>query len=180
MEEALINKIGNSMIYLSNHCEGLHNKTHFLKMIYILDEESVKETGVPFFNLNYQIWQYGPVDPQLFNLATNNSEVFDKFIKIVKGKLKPVAEFNDDEFSNNDLKILEKVCDRFKYCTTTELVNHTHKPSSPWYIIAKQNNLLDAKGDLKRPTTEIEIDFSILLENSEEKLFRYNLYKDSF
>lgn len=180
MKEALIEKIGNAMIYLSQHCEGLHNKTHFLKMIYILDEESIKETGVPFFNLNYKIWQYGPVDPALYEISKENPEVFDKFYKIENESLKPIAEFCDDEFSDNDLKILEKVCERFKYCSTTEIVNHTHKPSSPWYIIAEQHDLLDKKGELKESKTEVDIDLSILLANNESKLFRYNLYKENF
>lgn len=179
MDETLIDKIGNSVIYLSNHCEGLHNKTNLLKLIYILDEVAIKESGVPFFNLNYKVWQYGPVYPDLYNSANTGLKLFKDYFEVNNSKVVPIKEFNDDEFSDNEIKILEIVCDRFKYCTANELVNHTHKPGSPWYVVAKENNLLNERDELKTKTTDLNIDMSVLVQENESKLFRYKQYLEN-
>ena len=48
--EAQLNKIGNTAIYLSERIPNL-SKTKFLKLLYILDELSIKQSGIPFLNL---------------------------------------------------------------------------------------------------------------------------------
>ena len=51
--EAQLNKIGNTAIYLSERIPNL-SKTKFLKLLYILDELSIKQSGIPFLNLDYK------------------------------------------------------------------------------------------------------------------------------
>lgn len=179
MNESLIDKIGNSIIYLSGHCEDLRYKTNFLKLIYILDEVSIQKTGVPFFNLPYKVWQYGPVYPELFQIASNDFKFFKDYFIVEGEKVRVIREFNNDEFSDNDISILESVCDRFKYCTTSELVFHTHKPGSPWHTVAKANDLLDNKDRLKVKTSQHNVDMSVLVRESESNYFRYKQYLEN-
>ena len=49
-----LSKIGNALIYLSSNINRLP-KTKALKLIYILDELSIKQSGIPFFNLQYKV-----------------------------------------------------------------------------------------------------------------------------
>lgn len=62
---AQLNKIGNAAIYLSDRIEEL-SKTKLLKLLYILDETSIRKWGVPFLNLKYKVWKFGPVAPEIF------------------------------------------------------------------------------------------------------------------
>lgn len=55
LSEEQIDKIGNSIIYFSQKIEDL-SKTKVLKLLYILEELSIKKSGIPFFNLKYKLW----------------------------------------------------------------------------------------------------------------------------
>lgn len=57
-------KIGHSSILLATNIPNL-NISKLLNLIYLLDEASVKERGIPFFGLSYQIWQSGPRKPRI-------------------------------------------------------------------------------------------------------------------
>ena len=52
-------KIGNALVYLSSHISDL-SKTKLLKLVYLLDEVSIRKSGVPIFNLTYKVWKFGP------------------------------------------------------------------------------------------------------------------------
>lgn len=54
LSEEQIDKIGNSIIYFLQKIEDL-SKTKVLKLLYILDELSIKKSGIPFFNLKYKL-----------------------------------------------------------------------------------------------------------------------------
>ena len=65
LSKSQIDKIGNTMVYLSKNIKRL-SKTKLLKLLYILDEISIKSSGIPFLNLQYKVWKYGPVSAELF------------------------------------------------------------------------------------------------------------------
>ena len=52
----------------------------------------------------------------------------------------------------------------------------THRKNSPWYILASENNLLDAFRDKKINTTDLLIDLSVPIRDDAKKLA---LYEDS-
>jgi uncharacterized phage-associated protein len=53
------------LIYLSQKMGEL-SKTKALKLLYILDELAIKKSGIPFFNLKYKVWKFGPVSEEIF------------------------------------------------------------------------------------------------------------------
>ena len=55
-----LEKIGNTVVYLADRIENL-SKTKLLKLLYILDEISIKKSGIPMLNLKYKVWKFGPV-----------------------------------------------------------------------------------------------------------------------
>lgn len=192
MNQDLINKIGNTALYLSGGFEKLE-LTKFLKLLYILEEESIKKNGIPFFNMDFKLWQYGPVHENTYlELKKENSSLFNDYFKLERKenngkfsiknnskiiKINENVSFCDDEFSDNDLILLDAVIDRFKYCSTDEIVNHTHKDGSIWQIIAKINNLLTPENKLTMKTTDISLDLSILVKDDSFKVWRLNEYK---
>jgi uncharacterized phage-associated protein len=173
-----INKIGNTIVYLAQHIPNL-SKTKLLKLLYLLDEASVKEFAVPFLNLEYYVWQAGPVATEIFGEISHEFEtsVLDQFLRLRFQEInqrfaifiEPKKEFDDNEFSDNDITILEKFCEKFKDITAEQLVEITHRKNTLWYQIALKNNLLRDFENKRKTTSNYKIDLSELLNDAPEK-----------
>jgi uncharacterized phage-associated protein len=174
-------KIANTIIYLAQHIADL-SKTKTLKLLYILDEISVKQSGLPFLNLQYRVWKFGPVAPDMYvELSSEPS--------LLKGKIKHIhtcghdyiasdAVFCDDEFSENDMQLLQRVVSEFGSMNTKELIDYTHRPTSLWHTTAKRNGVLH---DLEAETisvTDHVIDLSELIQYDTRKLALYRSYRE--
>lgn len=175
-----VEKIGNSIIYLINNVEHL-SKTKLLKLLYILDEESIKQTGRPFFNLKYKVWHLGPVNDNLFAEFSDGIFCFEKFIsREFKNNgiyFKAKQEFCDDEFSDSDIILLEKIAKAFKDKTSEEVVEYTHREGSLWNKVANENNILEALESRKMLVSDFEIDFTVLVKGDKRKERAYQQYQ---
>ncbi len=175
-------KLGNTLVYLCNHVLN-PTKTKLLKLLYILDEVSLKRTGIPFLDLEYKVWKYGPVEKELF-VDLQDPMIFSDFLRRVtdsitlKKVLEAKVEFNDDEFTDSDIEILEEIATKFKNKTAKELSDITHKPSGPWYKVAKKNGLLELLEKEKLNTTEHTIDLSEIVKHDEDLQQVYYAYKE--
>src|SRR4051812_36256628 len=63
--QADLAKLGHTLIYLVNKL-GPISKTKALKLIYFVQEVSVKTNGLPFFNMPFLVWRLGPVAEDIF------------------------------------------------------------------------------------------------------------------
>ena len=178
--ERQIEKIGNTIIFLINTVSHL-SKTKLLKLLYILDEESIKESGRPFFNLKYKVWQLGPVNTDLFYEFSTDITILSKFIsrEIKNGRkhFEAKREFCDDTFSDDDIELLEKVARAFKDKTTEEIVEYTHQQGGLWNRVAKQNGILDELESKKIQTSDFEIDFTVLIKDNKRKERAFQQYQ---
>lgn len=171
-----VQKIGNTIIYLADNVGEL-SKTKILKLLFLLEESSVKRFGYPFFGLNFQIWKLGPVLKEVYiDLSEDNPNLLRDFIekdaydnKLYKAK----GEFNDDQFSDNDIYLLEKIKDFARHKTAKDLINHTHQENSLWRKSAIKNGILQELESEEVNSTEHVIDFSLLFENDEVLKERY-------
>ena len=176
LTENQIDKLGNTLIYLLDHCKDL-SKTKLLKLIYILDEVSIKKSGIPFFNLDYKIWQYGPVSEELFIELSDQPSLLKNFIKQnTKGEIESYKSFDDGEFSDNDMELLDYVIDLFASKTATELVNYTHRQPTPWYKTADKNGVLELLENGNITNTEILVDMADLVSHDARKRIIYEDY----
>lgn len=177
-----LDKIGNTVVYLSNKIDKL-TKTKLLKLLYILDEISIKKSGIPFLNLPYKVWKFGPVCEELFIDLSSEPKLLENFIQKNNedgvGLIIPIAEFNNDEFSLNDIEIMDSVIEIFGNQSTKELVNYTHRTNSPWKNTAIENNVLALleKGDINH--TELFIDMSQLVSHDQLKKGIYSEFIES-
>ena len=75
-----IDKLGNAIIFL---CEkmGPLSKTKLLKLIYLVEESSVKKYGAPFFSLRFDVWKLGPVSRDLYTEITSEPFLLEDYIK---------------------------------------------------------------------------------------------------
>lgn len=176
-----LDKLGNTLIYLCNNLER-PTKTHLLKLVFIIEEISVTKFGIPFFDLRFDLWKLGPVSKDLYVELSEELTLLEPYVKkesksdmIVFSAKK---EFSDDEFTDNEMALLNEITNRFKYCTANELVNFTHKRNSPWYNAALKNGVLELLEAGKMNTTDIEINLAELIQEDDEKMTMYNSHKE--
>lgn len=165
-----VQKLGNTLIYFANNVGEL-SKTKILKLLFLLEESSVKRFGYPFFGLNFQIWKLGPVLKEVYiDLSEDNPDLLKDFVekdaldnKIFKAK----KDFNDDQFSDNDMYLLEKIKDFARHKTAKDLIDYTHEENSLWRKSAIKNGILQELESAEINSTEHIIDFSLLFDNDE-------------
>lgn len=179
-----IDKLGNAIIFL---CQKLHDgspvsKTHILKLIFILEELSIRNTGIPFFGLKFELWKLGPVSPDLYIELTEEPNLLASFIRVEnhegRTEVVPISAFSDNEFSDSEMELLEKVADRFKYCTAKELINFTHRKDTPWYLTAQKHGMLEVLEAGKINTTDIEVDLAEAIASDDIKLSLFKAHQE--
>lgn len=175
-----LSKIGNTIIYLSQKIDKL-SKTKLLKLLYILDEISIKKSGIPILNLKFKTWKFSPVSEDIFvELSSEPSLLKNYFKKHIEGEnlyILPNGEFNDDEFSLNDLELMDFVVKEFGDKTAKELINYTHRENSPWYNTAKKNSVLELLQNEQINNTEFVVDMSELVKYDKRKSALYDDFK---
>lgn len=76
-----IDKIGNAIVFLAERIKPL-SKTKLLKLIYLIEEYSVRTYGLPFFNLDFTVWKLGPVSRDIFvDLSSDEPILLSKYIR---------------------------------------------------------------------------------------------------
>src|SRR5690554_1034689 len=82
LNKTQLEKVGNASIYLANKISFL-SKTKLLKLLYILDELSIKRSGIPFANLKYKVWKFGPVSEEIFIDLSSEMNMFSEYLNKV-------------------------------------------------------------------------------------------------
>jgi len=174
-----IDKVGNAMIFLSEKIPGI-TKTKMLKLLYLLDEFSIKKSGIPFFNLQYKVWKLGPVAEEIFVELSDKPCHFEKYIETKNTEneitIFPKAKFCDDEFSDNDIDLLNQFSIEFFMITGNQLIYYTHRPNTPWRLSAELNRVYDLLNGGQINSTEHIIDMSYLIRDDEQKMKIYQHY----
>lgn len=173
-----INKLGNAIVYIAEHVPDL-SKTKLLKLLYLMEEYSVRRFHTPFLGVPYEVWQAGPVIKDVFIDLSEQPVLLDGFIsRIVKdGKTFIVAatQFNDDEFSDNDMLVMDDILRKYAQLTAKELVRLTHKEDSLWHKTANRHNLLAAFREKRMNNSDYEINFSEELSGCAKEFYTEQL-----
>ncbi|WP_195372998.1 Panacea domain-containing protein [Parabacteroides leei] len=171
-------KIGNLLALLATRLKPLY-QTKMIKMVYLIDELKVKDNGVPLTWLDYKVWQFGPVAPELYYLRDNNT-VFSNYVGAVRDcngtLIVPKQEFNKSKFSARDMRIIEEAIRLYGNMNAEELVDLTHGEGSLWSITKDENNI-DFSSQIAN-TSNISMNLSRLIDD-DEKLDNYYGAKDT-
>ena len=158
--------IGNVMVLIANRCKPLYH-TKLLKLLYLIDEKATLKTGAPITWLTYNAWQYGPVAEDVYYSKNAGYNKFSKYVKFEhasKNKyiVKPVVVFDDAEFADSDLSIINDVLEEYGHLSTKELIGITHSGGSLWNKTVK---CLGINFSESNKTSDIPLDFVELIEN---------------
>lgn len=177
-----IDKIGNTIVYLSKEMEDL-TKTKILKILFLLEEASIKKYGYPFFGIDFQIWKLGPVAKDIFiDLSEEPPFLLSGYIARDENNpsyFKSFRDFNDDEFSDNDIELLQIISSFVKDKNASTLVNITHSQNSLWRKSAIKNGVMELLEDELINSTEFNVDFSLLFENNSIMIEKYAEMKEN-
>ncbi len=180
-----IEKLGNALIFLCDKMLAAGekvSKTHLLKLVFIIEEISIKKYGLPFFDLRFDVWKLGPVSKDLFVELSEEPVLLADFIRREVNEnntfIYPKKAFSDDEFSDLEIELLKQISERFLYCTASELISVTHRKDSPWFKTASEHGVLELLESGQLNTTDIEINLFSLIEGDEKKQSIYKNHKD--
>ncbi len=173
-------KVGNLMIYISSRIDNLF-LTKLLKLIYIIDETSVNDIGVPVTDLSYNVWEKGPVATKIYyDVSFADFEIYKPFVNRIKEtsvngyRIEPNNKFDDSEFSDYEINLIDKIIKDFGDFNSEQLISLLHKKDSLWHKIVVEKNLEESfeRGD---KTTNYTINLRDLIINEPIKS---NLYDE--
>lgn len=174
-----IAKLGNALIFMTERLGPL-SKTRLLKLVYLLQETSVRQHGLPFFNMPFAVWKFGPVAEDLFvDLSEEQPVLLADYVRCESRDCMTFVyarrQFSDDEFSDNEMVLLEDVIQTYRNFSAEQLVAHTHRNGSLWHQTAREQGVLEylERGQMNR--TDFEIDFGRLLADMPQK---QHIYQD--
>lgn len=173
-----LDKVGNLIIYLVDEIRDRHRQplflTKLLKLLYLIDETAVKETGVPVTGLDYKVWKMGPVPYGVYvDLMHNGSEQLSTFAEAKPGEadwklIESTGKFDDSEFSDYEMDLIDRIVNQFGYHHIDSLIDLVHEEGSLWKRIVEKYHL--EKKFKHESTSTHKIDFSELILNDPVKL----------
>ena len=172
--DEVFQKVGNSIAFLAARIPDLF-LLKLSKLLYILDEQSIKEIGMPVTGLEYKVAKMGPLATDVWSSLRYQGGHFNGFIQINNGSNRnwvkisphPTYRFNENLFTEFELELLEKIVQEYGSKQPQELVDHTHSANSPWLYTKEKHNINFA--DDEPNVTDFLVDFSTLLNTAEKK-----------
>jgi len=176
--------VGNLVNYIANKCKPLY-QTKLLKLLYLIDEEAVKEKGTPITWLEYNIWKKGPVSKEIYFSKVDHCNSFGDFFdfkqierinKTNSYLVVPNKEVDLMEFSKSDLRIIDRILDEHGEKTSEELVQLTHGKNTLWYKLKQEYNIIFSEHN---KTSNKIIDFKHLIQDDNMKKLAYYISQDN-
>lgn len=160
-------RLGNIMVYIARSAER-PSKTKALKLLYLMEERWVLLTHTPFTGLPFEVWQHGPVEKDVFVDLSDGPVLLRGYVEMRRGAdgasyMAALRDFDEDEFSESELRMMGDVMRRHGGKTARQLVAETHKESSLWYREAREHGLLEDFKSSLRNSSNVEMDFTKML-----------------
>lgn len=154
-------RLGNAVMYIAAHAKYPY-KTEVLKLLYLMEERMVQKYHVPMLSIPFSVWRLGPVSVDVFEELSDGPVLLDDFISLpFNGQgiiVKPVKDFDADEFSDAELQVMAEVMARYGQMNSEELIAETHKEGSLWRETAKEHGLLEDFEECRANSSNVVID----------------------
>jgi len=128
-------------------------KTKLNKLLFYADFSMYKQSGYSISGVKYRAIPMGPVlnnFNSVFEFLVNNSDVDVYCTSFENGgtgeqfKPNPERPFNPDLFTEDELRVLETISNRFKDISTSEIINISHKEKA-WIANIEEKKTIDYK-----------------------------------
>lgn len=171
-------KIGSLLGYISTKIPEITLRK-LIKLVFLIDEESVKTRGLSVTWLDYYAWEKGPVAPCIYNIK-NSGGLFANYVDVHKNTADKIVvspkQLNNEygqAFSKNELKLIDSVLLKYGHLNADELTEITHSTDGLWYKAKNSNNIdFTAQGG----RSDVMIDLSHWIADDLEKL---DVYEDA-
>lgn len=144
--EANRQKLGNAVAFVAQRAKYPY-KTEVLKLLYLMEERMVQQYHVPFLGIPFSVWRMGPVSVDVFEELSDGPQLLEDYVMLqFNGQgIKVAAKkgFEDDEFSDAELKMMEQVMEKYGHMNSEELIAVTHRDGGLWKVTAEENGLLE-------------------------------------
>jgi len=178
-------KLGNILFYLTSKIEHL-SLTKALKLLYLIDETSVKRTGVPITWSDYKVWKYGPVPVDIYdeikygNNYFNTNPPLQEYLKVDRNynderKQEEIYllankqhKFDDSEFSDYEISLMDEIILKYGNKTAKELIKILHKEGTLWDKVVKEKKL-QKSFEIRNNKSNYSIVFDELIKDDEIK-----------
>lgn len=183
LDEETYLRTGNVLNYLSSKIPK-PLITNTFKLLYLVDLEAVKETGVPVTGLDYNVAKRGPLAMDVWTDIIGTNDLFKQFINVTKGestiaiKPNPEFQFDSDLFSEYELSLLDKTIDKYGDTSAYKLIQISHMSGHPWDIACKENNITFTDDDSAPNVTNHKVDLSRIIESDYQKA-NYQNFKEN-
>ena len=155
-------KLGNAVVYIAERARFPY-KTEVLKLLYLMEEQMVLKYHVPFLAIPFSVWRMGPVSVDVYEELSDQPILLEAFVTLKdtgKGNIvKPKVKFDDGEFSDAELEVMDYIMSKFGNFTSDQLIELTHRKGSPWWKTAKENDLLQDFEEKRANSSNVVIDF---------------------
>lgn len=171
-------RLGNVVLYIAQKTKR-PSKTKVLKLMYLMEERTALNYQVPFLGIPFEVWQAGPVAKDVFVDLSDGPVLIGDYVKVLSDGfgqyVEPVGQFDADEFSDNELKMMDDVLERFGNMSASELVQWTHREGSLWWNAAKENGLLEAFEKKQSNSSNVLIDFTKAMTPCDAEFYTENM-----
>ncbi len=154
-------RLGNAVMYIAAHAKYPY-KTEVLKLLYLMEERMVQKYHVPMLSIPFSVWRLGPVSVDVFEELSDGPVLLNDFISLqFNGQgitVKPIKEFDADEFSDAELQVMHEVMDSYGQMNSEELIAETHKEGSLWRETAKEHGLIEDFNECRANSSNVVID----------------------
>ena len=171
-------KLGNAVNYIAAHARYPY-KAEVLKLLFLMEERMVQQAHVPFLGIPFNTWRMGPVSVDVFEELSDGPVLLADFIALEFNgtgiKVTPKKEFCDDEFSTEELRMMEAVMAEYGWMNSEQLIAETHKEGSLWRDTAKEAGLLKDFEMKRANTSNVVIDMARGLSDADREFYEDTL-----
>ena len=168
-------KNGALLAYIAERNPNIHLRK-LLKIVYLIDEKFMEMRGFPLTWFNYQVWEKGPVAPEVYAVKDGAFADFVSCKKNNAGQNVVTPQMRHDylidkqmeAYSQYEKEIIDAVIDAYVGKSADELSDITHQEDSLWSKIVKEQKVVFVDGK-----SNVEIPLARLNEGNEDKSATY-------
>lgn len=161
--EANRRKLGNAVAFIAQRAKYPY-KTEVLKLLFLMEEQMVQRYHMPFLGIPFSVWRMGPVSVDVFEELSDGPALLEDYIVLQFNgqgiRVTAKGEFEDDEFSNAELEMMERVMEKYGQMNSEELIEETHRDGGLWKLTAEENGLLEDFELRRANSSSVVIDMS--------------------